>query len=94
MSSTNVGKVLPKFFLAELEEIIAANISKSLRQDFATVKMAATEVALQVETNTETIKKWYNGANIPSAANLIVLARISPSVRLMVLSLIDDRKLF
>jgi len=89
MSSELLGKTLPKFFLAKLEESIAAEIAKSLRQDFPTVKIAATAIAKQVETNMETIKKWYNGSNMPSAANLIILARVSPSVRRVVLDFID-----
>ncbi len=90
MSSELLGKVLPKFFLAKLEKSVAAEIAKSLRQDFPTVKIAATAIAKQVETNMETIKKWYNGSNVPSAANLIILARVSPSVRRAVLEFIDE----
>ena len=89
MSPNDVCKVLHKFFLAELEQNIAASTAGALRQDFPNIKAAATAIALQVETNMETIKKWYYGFNAPSAANLIVLARISPSVRQTLLKLID-----
>jgi hypothetical protein len=85
------GKVLPKIFLADLERNIAASIANALRQDFPNIKTAATAVALHVEINIETIKKWYNGSNTPSAANLIVLARVSPSVRQTLLRLIINR---
>ncbi len=40
-----------------------------------------------------TIKKWYNGTNVPSAINLIILARVSPSVKVMLLLLIDTNEL-
>jgi len=89
MSFKIVGKVLPKFFLDELEKTIAANIAGALRQDFPTVKATAIAVALHVDIKTDTVKKWYNGSNKPSAAHLIILARASPSVHQALLNLID-----
>ena len=92
MSLKKEGKVLPKIFLAELEQDIAERIAQALRTDFPNIKTAATKLAEQVEINMETLKKWYNGRNTPSAANLIVLARGSPAVRQTLEGLIEARE--
>lgn len=89
MSLKKEGKVLPKIFLANLEQNIAAQVAEALRKDFPNIKMAATTMAEQMEISMETLKKWYNGCNAPSAANLIVLARGSPAVRQALTSLIS-----
>ena len=91
MSFKIVGKVLPKFFLDELEKSIAANVAIALRQDFPTVKIAASALAAEVEISMETIKKWYNGSNPPKAVHLIIMARVSPSVHQALLNLIDGK---
>lgn len=90
MYPKKVGNILPKYFLDELEKNIAASVAEALRQDFPNIKTAAKALALQVEVSMETIKKWYNGSNPPSAAHLIVLARASPSVRQVLRGLIGD----
>jgi hypothetical protein len=87
MYSKKEGKVLPKIFLDELERDIATGIARALRSDFQNLKIAAGNLA---EINMETLKKWYNGRNTPSAANLVVLARGSPSVRRVLWELIED----
>ncbi|MBV8549535.1 MAG: hypothetical protein JO126_08775 [Alphaproteobacteria bacterium] len=90
MSFKKEGKVLPKIFLAAHERHVAAIISSAMRKDFQNIKIAATAMAPQVEINIETLKKWYNGTNIPSGSNLILLARISPSVREAVFVMINN----
>ena len=87
MYSKKEGKVLPKIFLDGFEQEIATGIARALRSDFPNLKIAA---AYFTEINMETLKKWYNGRNTPSAANLIVLAKGSPSVRRMLWKLIED----
>ena len=87
MYSKKEGKVLPKIFLDELERDIATGIARALRSDFPNLKIAAGNLA---EINMETLKKWYNGRNTPSATNLIVLARGSPAVRKILWELIED----
>jgi len=91
MSSKKVGKVLPKIFIDNLEQEIAAHIAAALRKDFPNIKFAATALAEQVEVSMHTLKKWYNGHNTPSAANLIVLARSSASVRRVLWQLVKNR---
>ncbi len=81
MSLKKEGKVLPKIFLANLEQDIAVRIAQALRADFPNIKAAANKLAEQTDINMETLKKWYNGRHTPSAANLVVLARSSPAVR-------------
>ncbi len=91
MSFKFMGNVLPKFFLDELERCLAADVARALRQDFPTVKTAAKALASEVEISMETIKKWYNGSNPPKAVHLIIMARVSPSVRQALLNLIDGK---
>lgn len=91
MSSKKVGKVLPKIFIDNLEQEIATHIAAALRKDFPTIKCAATALAEQVEVSMDTLKKWYNGRNTPSAANLVVLARSSASVRRALWQLVKNR---
>lgn len=93
MSSYFLGKTLPKIVLAEFERNIAGEVAQSLRKDFPNLKAAARVIATQAEINMNTIKKWYNGTNVPSAINLIILARVSPSVKVMLLLLIDTNEL-
>jgi hypothetical protein len=88
MYSKKEGKVLPKIFLDEFEHDIATGIARALRSDFPNLKIAAAYFA---EISMETLKKWYNGRNTPSAANLIILARESPSVRRMLWEMIEDK---
>jgi len=87
MYSKKEGKVLPKIFLDEFERDIATGIARALRSDFPNLKIAAAYFA---EISMETLKKWYTGRNTPSAANLIILARESPSVRRMLWEMIED----
>ena len=86
MYSKKEGKVLPKIFLDEFERDIATGIARALRSDFPNLKIAAAYFA---EISMETLKKWYNGYNIPSVANLIILARESKSVRQVLWELIE-----
>jgi len=90
MYSKKEGKVLPKIFLDGFEQEIATGIARALRSDFPNLKIAAAYFA---EINMETLKKWYNGSNTPSAANLIILARGSPSVCQMLLELVDGKEI-
>jgi hypothetical protein len=92
MSLRKEGNTLPKIFLDELEKSIAANISNALRQDFSNIKAVATALAIHVEISMETIKKWFNGSNPPKAVHLLLLARVSPSIRTMILQMIDEEK--
>jgi hypothetical protein len=87
MYSKKEGKVLPKIFLDGFEQEIATGIARALRSDFPNLKIAAAYFA---EINMETLKKWYNGYNIPSVANLIILARESLSVRRMLWEMIGE----
>jgi hypothetical protein len=89
MYSKKEGKVLPKIFLDEFERDIATSIARALRSDFPNIKIAAAYFA---EISMETLKKWYNGRNTPSVANLIILARESPSVRRMLWEMIERER--
>lgn len=67
---------------------IAGMIASALREDYGDQYSSIKQIAKNTSASLSTIKKWYEGRNPPNSANLIMLARYSPSVLKTLMALI------
>lgn len=72
MSFAMMGKTLPNPIT---DYQVALLVAKILRAEHQKTDAVVKRIARATGTNTETVKKWYNGQNAPSAAHLITLMR-------------------
>lgn len=74
----------------ELAQIIAT----LLRRDFGKYNSAVKQIGLLTHANLKAIKNWYAGRNAPSAAHLLLLARLSPGILQFVLEQVGGEDLW
>lgn len=74
----------------ELAQIIAT----LLRRDFGKYNSAVKQIGLLTHANLKAIKNWYEGRNAPSAAHLLLLARLSPGILQFVLEQVGGEDLW
>jgi len=76
MSFSNIDQVFHHFSDQEIAEII----SYSLRKDHGHYGSAIKEISRMTGLDSRAIRNWYEGQNIPSLQNFLVLAKYSPSL--------------
>jgi hypothetical protein len=74
----------------KLNREIAHRIAVALRADYGNKYSSIKQISKHTQASLSTIKKWFDGHNPPNSANLITLARRSPSVLRVVLELIEN----
>ena len=72
MSYLMKGKTLPNPIY---DYQVALMVSQILREEHLQIDAGIKRIARATGANTETVKKWYNAHNTPSAANLMTLMR-------------------
>ena len=86
MSCPVMGKTLPNPIT---DYQVALLVAKILRAEHLQSDAVVKRIARATGANTETVKKWYNGQNAPSAAHLITLMRTYPSIYQTVMGLAE-----
>jgi hypothetical protein len=86
MSYALMGKTLPNPIT---DYQVALLVAKILRAEHLQSDAVVKRIARATGANTETVKKWYNGQNAPSAAHLITLMRTYPSIYQEVMGLAE-----
>jgi predicted HTH transcriptional regulator len=84
MSYALMGKTLPNPIH---DYQVALLVAKILRAEHQETDAVVKRIARATGANTETVKKWYNAQNTPSAANLMTLMRTYPSLYEAILKL-------
>ena len=84
MSYLMKGKTLPNPIY---DYQVALMVSQILREEHLQIDAGIKRIARATGANTETVKKWYNAQNTPSAANLMTLMRTYPSLNEAILKL-------
>ncbi|NBU69976.1 MAG: hypothetical protein EBS53_00780 [Bacteroidetes bacterium] len=84
MSYLMKGKTLPNPIY---DYQVALMVSQILREEHLQADAGIKRIARATGANTETVKKWYNAQNTPSAANLMTLMRTYPSLYEAILKL-------
>ena len=86
MSYALMGKTLPNPIT---DYQVAMLVAKILRTEHQETDAVVKRIARATGANIETVKKWYNGQNAPSAAHLITLMRTYPAIYHAVMGLAE-----
>lgn len=86
MSYPVMGKTLPNPIT---DYQVALLVAKILRAEHIQSDAVVKRIARATGAHTETVKKWYNGQNAPSAAHLITLMRTYPTIYQTVMGLAE-----
>lgn len=87
MSFPNKGRGLPKNPVIDLEQALAAKITKFLRRKYRDTPSAVKRIGRETGISPSTIKKWYEGRTAPRTGHLIMLAAVYPEIQEMLLGL-------
>lgn len=75
MSCLKKDHALPKNFLAIFERDLAEKIMKELRLEYKDTRCAVKHISRRTGISPNTIKRWYNGHNLPVSRHLLILTR-------------------
>lgn len=75
MSCLKEDHALPKNFLAIFERDLAEKIMKELRLEYKDTRCAVKHISRRTGISPNTIKRWYNGHNLPVSQHLLTLTR-------------------
>lgn len=75
MSCLKEDHALPKNFLAIFERDMAEKIMKELRLQYKDTRCAVKHISRRTGISPNTIKRWYNGHNLPVSKHLLILTR-------------------
>lgn len=73
---------------------MAQLIASALRADYGDRNCSIKMISKHVDASLSAIKKWYGGHNPPNSKHLIMLARSSPSVLQVLMTLIEKPELW
>jgi transposase len=73
---------------------MAQLIASALRADYGDKNSSIKMISKHVDASLSTIKKWYGGHNPPNSKHLIMLARSSPSILQVLMTLIEKPELW
>jgi hypothetical protein len=91
VSFSNFGRVLPQIID---NQTVAYMVSQSLKIEHTGDTSVIKNIALKSGANLGTIAKWYQAANAPKSAHLLMLASVYPQVLKGVLELIGRKDLW
>jgi transcriptional regulator with XRE-family HTH domain len=75
MSCLKEDHALPKKSIALFERILAEKIMRELRLEYKDTRCAVKHISRRTGISFNTIKRWYNGHNLPVSQHLLVLTR-------------------
>ena len=85
MSFEKEGHLLPTPLPVGLERILAEEITRILRLEYAGIPSPVKRISLKTGIAVATIRKWYSGRNLPRMAHILVLTRCYPEVLILLL---------
>lgn len=94
MSFEKLDQTFPTKLAKISDEEMIKIIAKSLRADFEDIPSAIKVIGQKTNINPRSIRNWYEAKNLTSAANLIVLARVSPTLMKFILDQLGGPSLY